>query len=214
MDIQRFNIPFILLILLVLIGCNENTKPIENPLSSCDFEDEIASTEENTTPNLIDTISLVNANKSISFENKSYSFQLPPAYTLFNQSHNYFVFSTPEEYGPNFSVNANIEDQDDSPKTNSEALKVYSELFKGWIIDRKEIAIIDGIEFSLIMAADTSTTNQINYEFVLHQVGDIGSVEFRFTDGSLRYNYSPEEALVQMKAAANKLLKSIRVKAI
>ncbi len=208
--IPKYSFTLAVIAVIIFTGCkNEFDQETETP------DHTIIKTlcEEPTldSSSLIESISIIGSTKSISFEGNTYCFQLSNSFELTGKSENYYSFSTSEEFGPNFTIQAISLNQSKIINSTSEVIEMQKNKHKKWSFDRKEVTKINGIEFSLIMAADTSSVDQINYEFILNHIGKKGSLEFRYLDGSLHFNYSPKEALMQMKAAVNKLFRSIQI---
>ena len=200
----------LLIILLICTACanHDFNKEDDNQKETIDEANKAQPKEE---PVILEALAPLGINRSLSFEDVLFKFNLPISYSEVDTNRNYLSLTTVEEFGPRLVFECHPITASDIVKANSDILSVYTNLFKGWIIDRKEFISLGGMDFSLIMAADTLKQGEIDYELILTHISKVNSFEMRLKDGSLRYNYSPEEALMQMKAAANELLRSIQI---
>ncbi|MFT5860370.1 MAG: hypothetical protein ACI865_002483 [Flavobacteriaceae bacterium] len=202
------------LVVLLLLSCSYNDVKNKNDnladqLNSISAIDQKKDEVEKIIIELLDVRASI---ERFEYDDHCISFQLSDDFALDDSSVNYLSYATKQAYGAELDIHGYAFHRDENQTLAHQSfIHLMDELLKGWTFERKEIISLGGIDFVLIMAFSELKPNQIEYEFSLTNILSDRYVELRFKDTSIGYNYTPEEALDQMRATANKLLRSIKV---
>ena len=202
--------------LLFTIGCNTPVQLDKQKRAQQDLpeEDPFVDTLKFLDYSIIDSANLNNSRQHYFFDLYDLSLIVPEELALDNYSDEYYEYSTHEELSAKFIVFADRSLEDKKlPLTNKNLLDKLTISLAHISFDRKEILQINGVKFVLLMGHNyVEALDETEYFFTLARPVGEHIIRFRFNDASTRYNYTQEEALDQMRATANQLLASIRVK--